>query len=450
MTGLERRAATGLAGIFAFRMLGLFLILPVFAIHAQDLAGATPLLIGLAIGAYGLTQAILQIPFGMLSDRIGRKPVIFAGLALFAMGSVVAALSTTIEGVIFGRIIQGSGAIAAAVMALAADLTREEVRTRAMAAIGISIGLSFGVAMVLGPALAHWFGLAGIFWFTGLLALGGALILALLVPTPAHSSVHRDAEPVASQFGGVLASADLLRLDYGILTLHMLMTALFLVVPLDLKAAGLPAAQHWWVYLPVLFLSVLAMVPFIIMAERHGRMKPVLLGAVAALGLALLGFYAFHTALPTLVLFLFLFFTAFNLLEASLPSLISRVAPPGAKGTAMGAYSTSQFAGAFLGGLLGGWFHQRFGQDAVLLFCAGAALLWFLVALPMRNPRQVSSQVVRVGARGVEEPETIQRLLLEIPGVEEAVVVAEEGLAYLKVDNRRLDSARLQALCAGA
>jgi len=450
MTGVERRAAAGLAGIFAFRMLGLFLILPVFAIQAQGLTGATPLLIGLAIGAYGLTQAILGIPFGMVSDRIGRKPVIFGGLALFAIGSVVAALSTTIEGVIVGRVIQGSGAIAAAVMALAADLTREEVRTRTMATIGISIGLSFGLAMVLGPALAHWFGLAGVFWFTAALAVGGAVILALVVPTPGHSSVHRDAEPVPGQFAGVLHHPELLRLDFGVLTLHMLMTALFLVVPLDLKAAGLPAAHHWWVYLPVLFFSVLAMVPFIVMAERHGRNKPVLLGAVAALSLSLVGLYGFHTALPSLVLFLFLFFTAFNLLEASLPSLISRIAPPGAKGTAMGIFATAQFGGAFLGGLLGGWFHQRFGQDAVLLFCAGVALAWFLVALPMRPPRQVSSQVVRVGARGVEEPETVQRLLLEIPGVEEAVVVAEEGLAYLKVDNRRLDSARLQALCAGA
>ena len=450
MTGSERRAAFGLAGIFAMRMLGLFLILPVFALQAQGLEGATPLLIGLAIGAYGLTQAFLQIPFGMLSDRIGRKPVIFGGLALFALGSVVAALATSIEWIIVGRVIQGSGAIAAAVMALAADLTREEVRTRAMATIGISIGLSFALALVLGPALAHWFGLSGIFWFIAILALGGMLILALVVPTPDHSSVHRDAEPVASQFRGVLHNAELLRLDYGVLTLHMLMTALFLVVPLDLRAAGLPAEHHWWVYLPVLFLSVLAMVPFIIMAERHGRMRPVLLGAVAVLAVALAGLYGFHTALPTIILFLFLFFTGFNLLEASLPSLISRIAPAAAKGTAMGAFSTSQFAGAFLGGLLGGWFHQRFGQDAVLLFCAGAAVVWFLVAWSMGNPRQVSSQVVRVGAHCGADPVAVQRLLLEIPGVEEAVVVAEEGLAYLKVDNRRLDSARLQALCAGA
>jgi MFS family permease len=260
-TGSEGRAAAGLAGIYALRMLGLFVILPVFAVQAQSLAGATPLLIGLAIGAYGLTQAMLQIPFGLLSDRIGRKPIIFAGLVLFAVGSVVAAMSGSIHGVILGRVLQGSGAIAAAVMALTADLTREEVRTRAMAGIGVSIGLSFALALVLGPALTHWIGLSGIFWFTALLALGGILILALVVPNPDHTGVHRDAEPVIGQLGGVLRNPELLRLDFGIFCLHLSMTSLFLVVPLALRDHGLPVGHHWWIYLPVLALSIGLMVP---------------------------------------------------------------------------------------------------------------------------------------------------------------------------------------------
>jgi predicted MFS family arabinose efflux permease len=449
MTGSEKRAAVGLAGIFALRMLGLFLILPVFALSARNMSGATPLLIGLAIGAYGLTQALLQIPFGMLSDRIGRKPVIFGGLVLFAVGSAVAALADDIGGVIFGRVLQGSGAIAAAVMALTADLTREEVRTRAMAGIGISIGMAFALALVLGPVLGHWIGLDGIFWLTAVLAVGGMLILILLVPTPEHSSIHRDAEPVVSQLGGVLADRELVRLDLGVLILHMMMTALFLVVPLSLDAHGLAAAHHWWVYLPVLVLSMAAMVPFIIQAEKRGRLKPVFLGAVLTLALALVGLYLLNAGLTILAFFLFLFFTAFNLLEASLPSMISKIAPAGAKGTAMGVFSTSQFAGAFFGGLVGGWVHQGYGADAVFLFCAAMALVWFLVAWPMGSPRRVSSQVIRIGGGHHADGTGLQRRLLEIPGVEEALVVTEEGLAYLKVDNARLDWARLRTLSTG-
>jgi len=448
MTGSERRAAAGLAGIFALRMLGLFLILPVFAVHARELAGATPLLIGLAVGAYGLTQAALQIPLGMLSDRIGRKKVIFGGLILFAIGSVVAALATSIEGVILGRVLQGSGAIAAAVTALVADLTREEVRTRAMAGIGLSIGMAFALALVLGPVLADWFGLSGIFWFTALLAAGGILILALVVPEPDHLSIHRDVEPVASLFRSVIRNPELLRLDYGIFTLHMVMISLFLVVPLDLTAAGLPAEHHWRLYLPVLALSVVSMIPFIILAESRGHMKPVFLGAVAALAAAFAGLYWAHSTLTTLAPFLFLFFTAVNLLEATLPSLVAKLARVDAKGTAMGAFSTSQFTGAFLGGMIGGWVHQRLGQDAVLLFCTVASAAWFLVAFPMARPRIVSSQIVHVVDLNTRDPESIQRRLLDIPGVEEAVVVVEEGLAYLKVDKARLDSAKLETLTA--
>jgi len=444
MTGSERRAAVGLAGIFALRMLGLFLILPVFALYARGMPGATPLLIGIAVGAYGLTQAVLQIPFGMLSDLIGRKPVIFGGLILFALGSLVAALAEDIGGVIAGRALQGSGAIAAAVMALAADLTREEIRTHAMASIGISIGVAFALALVLGPMLGHWIGLVGIFWLTAGLAVGGMLILALVVPTPDRSSVHRDAEPVASQLGQVLRTRELVRLDLGVLILHMMMTSLFLVIPLSLVEQGLGAAHHWWVYLPVLLLSMGAMVPFIIQAERRERMKPVFLGAVLVLALVLAGFYLLDAGLPSLVLFLFLFFTAFNLLEATLPSLISKLAPADAKGTAMGVFATSQFAGAFGGGFLGGWMHQAYGMDAVFLFFAAIAVIWFLIARSMVNPRPVSNQVVRIGSGTEAEGADLQLRLLKIPGVEEAVVVMDEGLAYLKVDKRCLDWAELK------
>jgi predicted MFS family arabinose efflux permease len=447
MTPAERRSAVGLAGIYALRMLGLFLILPVFAVQAQSLAGATPLLIGLAIGAYGLTQALLQIPFGLLSDRIGRKPVIFAGLTLFAVGSMVAAMSDSIHGVILGRVLQGSGAIAAAVMALTADLTREEVRTRAMASIGVSIGLSFALALVLGPALAHWLGLDGIFWFISLLAVGGILILALVVPSPDRSSVHRDAEPVLGQLGGVLRSPELLRLDFGIFCLHLTMTSLFLVVPLALRDFGLPVGHHWWIYLPVLALSVILMVPFIIQAESRGRMRPIFLGAVLTLATAMMGLHFFATRIAVVTFWLVLFFVAVNLLEASLPSLVSKLAPAAAKGTAMGVYSTSQFIGAFVGGVLGGWVHQVWGQSGVFLFAASVALVWFAVAWPMGNPGRLGNLVIRTGA--VADASALRQGLLAVPGVEDAEVIVEEGLAYLKVDNARLDSARLQQFSVG-
>ena len=440
----EFRAALSLSSVYALRMLGLFMILPVFALYAGDLEGVTPTLTGLAIGIYGLTQALLQIPAGLLSDRIGRKPVIIGGLLVFALGSVVAALADSMLVVILGRALQGAGAIAAAIMALAADLTREQHRIKAMALIGMSIGLSFALALVLGPVLNDWVGVPGIFAITAVLALGGILVVGFVVPRPVVSRPHRVAEAIPEQFGRVLRQTQLLRLDFGILMLHAILTASFVVLPLILRdQAGVAASAHWKIYLPVLVCSVLAMLPLIIMAERKGRVRPVFLSAIALLIAAELGLFLLPVTLYSVVFMMFVFFTAFNLLEAMLPSLISRIAPADCRGTAMGFYSSSQFFGAFLGGALGGVLHQYAGTHAVFLCSAIGAALWLLLALSMSRPEKLSSYIYKIAGGEPEAAEQLAQRLLALAGVAEAVVVAEEGVAYLKVDKRVFDEASL-------
>lgn len=446
MSGSETRAAGGLALVFAFRMLGMFMVLPVLATYGMDLAGASPALIGLAIGAYGLTQAVLQIPFGIISDRIGRRPVIYVGLIVFVLGSLLAAGADTIWGVIAGRVLQGAGAISAAVMALLSDLTREQHRTKAMAMIGMTIGLSFAAAMVAGPLLTQAFGLSGLFVATAAMAVVGILIVAFVVPRSTATLVHRESGVAREALGPTLRHPDLLRLDLGIFVLHAMLMSSFVALPLAfVERAGLPKEQHWWVYLTALLISFFAMIPFIIYGEKKRRMKRVLLGAVTTLMCTELFFWQFGDTLRGLVTGTVVFFTAFNLLEASLPSLISKVSPAGGKGTAMGVYSTSQFLGSALGGILGGWMFQHGGLSTVFLGCAVLCAVWLAFAIGMNEPPYVTSLRLPLSPQAQRDMSLVSRLLA-VPGVTDVVVVAEEAAVYIKLDSKLLDRAALETL----
>lgn len=450
MNATEIRATWSLASLFAFRMLGLFMVLPVFAVYGQNLAGATPVLIGLAIGAYGFSQALLQVPFGILSDRLGRKPVILAGLGLFALGSVVAAVSTDIYGVILGRILQGAGAIAGAVMALLSDLTRDEQRTKAMALVGASIGMSFTLALVAGPLVAAWFDLAGVFWLTALLALVGAGLTLWVVPTP-RRSVAADRRPAAAQLWVVLRQTELLRLNAGVFLLHMTMTAMFVVLPgLLLEQARIPRASHWLVYLPVLFISFLLMLPLMIAAERRQKAKQVFLAAIGLLVAGLMMLARWHDSLWTLVAGLLVFFWAFNLLESLLPSLVSKVTSPALKGTSMGVFSTTQFLGAFAGGVGGGWVLSHYGASAVYGLAAALVVVWLLVAAGMKSPRTLQDYTLQLQNMDAAATALLTKRLLGVNGVEDVVVIPQEKAAYLKVDNRHLDKEQLRQVAATA
>ena len=385
MTSAERRAGIGLASIFALRMLGLFLILPVFSLYAKELpSGNDALLVGLALGAYGLTQTFLQIAYGAASDRFGRKPVIVFGLLLFAVGSFVAAFSHDIYGIIGGRVLQGAGAISAAITALAADLTREQHLTKTMAMIGSSIGLVFALSMVSAPLLYTSIGMSGIFNLTGILSL--LAIFVVLKVVPAAPAMPR--QPGWTSFVEVLANPQLLRMNFGVFTLHVIQTAMWVSLPSALVSVGaLPVGEHWKVYLPAVLLSFVGMVPAIIAAEKYGKMKQVFNGAIVLLLIVQLGFGFVNSGIYSLFFWLVLFFVAFNVLEATQPSLISRIAPPHAKGAALGVYNTTQSLGLFLGGVLGGVLVKHFGPNVIWLVCATLALIWLVLGLGMRMPQ---------------------------------------------------------------
>ena len=397
MTALEVRASVSLASIFALRLLGLFLILPVFAVYAQSIPGGTDAtLVGLALGIYGLTQGLLQIPYGAASDRWGRKPVIAAGLVVFAAGSFIAAVATDIGWTIAGRAIQGAGAISAAVTALIADSTRDEHRTKAMALVGASVALTFAGSLVLAPMLYPIIGVRGLFAMTGVLVVAAIGVLIWVVPAtpPAPVSAQSDNEPGTA---AVLFDQQLLRLNAGIFALHTVLMAMFVVIPLLLVEGGLPLEQHWKIYLPVVMLSFALMAKPLIVAERRALMRPLFIGSIVLVLVAQLGLLLGGDTLLLLALWLLIFFTGFNILEASLPSLVSRLAPASAKGLALGIYNTAQALGLFAGGALGGAIVARWGSGAVFVFAAIATAGWWLIALGMREvPVTTASEPVPI------------------------------------------------------
>ncbi|MDR2875661.1 MAG: MFS transporter [Methylobacillus sp.] len=448
MTALELRASLSLASIYGLRMLGMFLILPIFAIYAQKLpGGAADWKIGLALGAYGLTQALLQLPFGMASDRYGRKRVIYVGLVIFALGSLVAALATSIETIILGRAIQGAGAVSAAVTALVADLTREEHRTKAMAMIGGTIGISFAVSLVAGPALNQWIGVPGIFALTGILTVLAILVIRFVVPDPQFSRFHSDAEASTGKLKEVLRDTQLLRLNFGIFSLHAAQMAMFVVVPLALvKTSGLDENHHWQVYLPIMVASFICMVPAIIYGEKKAKLKTVFVAAIALMFGAQLLFAGLINQFWGIVASLTVYFIAFNLLEASLPSIISKVAPAAFKGTAMGVYNTSQSLGIFVGGSVGGWLSHHYGYASVFMFCSVLIALWLIFALGMKAPPAVRSLMFRLKEMPPETARHLADQLRTVQGVREATVLADEGVALLKVDMRAWDETTARQL----
>ena len=395
MSGQEVRTSASLASIFALRMLGLFLILPVFSVHARTIPGGdSPALVGLALGIYGLTQGVLQIPFGAASDRWGRKPVIVAGLVLFAVGSFIAASADDIFWTIIGRAVQGAGAISAAVTAFIADATREEHRTKAMAMVGASIGLTFALSLVGAPPLYAAVGMGGLFALTGVLALAAIAVVTWVVPSAPPRIEHDEPATTAS----VVFNPQLLRLNFGIFALHTVQMAMFVVVPVLLvERAQLPLPNHWWVYLPVVLVSFGLMMPPIMAAERRSRMRVLFLAAVGLLLVVQLGLMLHAPSLMWIAGWLLLFFVGFNILEASLPSLVSRVAPSSAKGLALGIYNTTQAIGLFAGGALGGLVAARWGAQGVFACAAVIMGVWWVIALGMREvPKRSSGQPVPI------------------------------------------------------
>ncbi|AOA59487.1 MFS transporter [Acinetobacter larvae] len=443
MNALERRSTAALSSIFALRMLGLFMIIPVFSIAGQSYQHATPVLIGLAVGIYGLSQAILQIPFSLWADRYNRKSLIIIGLLLFSLGGAIAALSESIYGVIIGRAIAGAGAVSAVVMALLSDVTREQQRTKAMAMMGMSIGLSFVVAFSLGPWLSAKVGISGLFWVTTIMGLVAILMLLMVPKTTRH---HRNFnQDYLKQLAEVLKMGDLNRLHVSVFMLHLLLTAMFIYIPSQLiQYAGIPLAHHGWIYLPLLVISLFFAFPSIILAEKYRKMRGIFLTAIAAIIAGLVVLIFGNQSKYVLIFGMGLFFIAFNVMEALLPSWLSKVAPIQSKATAMGVNASGQFLGAFLGGTLGGQLIMLNNTAIGWSVLAAIAIIWLLICFGLAQPRYLSSIVLDLPEQQATDQWASQ--LLKIHGIEEVVIMAEQNVAYVKVDKREIDATARQAL----
>ncbi|MFI4918559.1 MAG: MFS transporter [Legionellales bacterium] len=445
------KTAFPIAAIFSFRMLGLFLLIPVFTLYAAHLQGATPALIGFALGGYGLTQGLLQMPFGMLSDRWGRKPIITLGLLLFACGSLLGALTDSIYGMLLARILQGTGAVGSVLIALLADLTPDEQRTKAMAVIGMTIGTSFSLAMIISPALTQHYGLSGIFYLTAFLALMGILLLHWVIPNPLQERFHADSEASPSLVRAVLKNPQLQRLNLGIFCQHFILTATFFSIPMILsqQVSQGHLTQQWHFYLPLMVCSFILMIPFIILAEKKKSMKSIFLLSVLVIALsqALLAFC--YPSWFILCALMFFYFIAFNFLEASLPSLISKQANPNNKGTAMGIYSTGQFLGIFAGGSLAGILYQWSGSRSIFITNACVAGLWFMLSLAMKPNAYLATLILHYPAHGESTNEIIAKLLT-VTGIKEVVFVPENQSLFLRIDKEHYAAGSAEAILDGA
>ena len=437
-----------IAAIFSFRMLGLFMLIPVFSVYAKSLTGATPLLIGIALGSYGLSQGMLQIPMGLLSDKFGRKPILMLGLTLFALGSLMGALTHTMTGMIIARTLQGTGAVGSVLIALLADLTPDDLRTAAMAMIGGTIALSFSLAFVLSPLVVEYAGLSGIFYLTLIFIAIAFVLLLVVIPTPTKEPFTEATIANKQRLKSVLKNPHLTRLDLGIFSQHLILTSTFFAIPLRLQeeiSAG-RLSQPWHFYLPILVVSFIAMLPPIMLAERQKKMKPVFLSAVLITALAQAGLALASPIWLALCILMFIYFVVFNILEASLPSLVSKQASMTAKGTAMGVYSSCQFLGIFAGGTLAGLLYQHHGSQAIFIVNALIGLIWFCVALKMNQLHYHVTLTITYDDK--TDIKTLIQKVEKLPGVEEAIAHPHKKNAlYLRVNKAHYKEGSAEALC---